>query len=90
MYFYTIEITQLPRRNPLVVGSLPSIEHDFLRFKYSTAYLSEAEIYPPLEDPACGAGRRFVIPANAGIQKSKLDAPAYKLPGQAYQVRHDI
>jgi hypothetical protein len=35
-------------------------------------------------------GWQVVIPAKAGIQESKLNAPAYKLPGQAYQVRHDI
>ena len=30
-----------------------------------------------------------VIPADAGIQKSDWMPPAYYMPGQAYQVRHD-
>jgi hypothetical protein len=30
-----------------------------------------------------------VIPADAGIQKPDWMPPAYHMPGQAYQVRHD-
>jgi hypothetical protein len=34
------------------------------------------------------ASQRVVIPAKAGIQEFKLDAPVSST-GQAYQVRHD-